>query len=72
MRITKVTTIDTPEVKGKLLVACPIINFGGRYLSGKAVFFDYINGVLKQYAGTDHTAKPFPTFKDAVKYIQSL
>jgi hypothetical protein len=72
MRITRIVTIDTPNVKGKLLAACPIVNFGGKYLSGSAVFFSYVDGILKQYAVNDHTDTPIPTFKDALKYIQSL
>lgn len=74
MRINKITTIDTdiPNVKGKLIAASPIVYSDGRYLSGSAVFFSYTDCVLRQYAATDHTSTPFPSFKDALKYIQSL
>lgn len=74
MRINKITTVssDTPNVKSKLIAASHLINSAGKYLSSGVMFFSWTDGVLRQYAATDHTSTPFPSFKDALKHIQSL
>lgn len=72
MRINKITSINTKRVQCKLVAACPLINSEGKYLQGATVFFDYMDGILRQYASSDHTDHEFSSFRDALKHIQSL
>lgn len=68
----RIVNIKTNPLTNEKLVAAQKLLDNNFYLPIKDVFFDYKDGLLKEFAGNSYKPTIHADFKAALKHIQSL
>lgn len=66
----RINAIKTDKDGCKLIAASNVINFKGcKPQESPCVFFDYKDGLLREFSGNNYVSVSLPTFKLALKYL---